>query len=179
MENKDINELQENLDNQNINIKNKINGEKEENDIANIIKTKRKNSNNQKSNEKNNEIIIEKNEENFWNKDNFGILSNLKNLNIDDSQINKNNEKDTPTPSGLKEFKLNIIKIIDDDSKRNNQKKNSNSPFLNDNKKNNNFSSFLKNNVDNYNQYNSNINFDTSNHNNDFFSLLIKNSLLK
>ena len=123
MENKDINQPKENLDNLTINNINQVNREKEENDIANIITTKRKNSNNKKSNEKNNEINNEENEEKFWNIDNFGILSNLKNLNIDDSQINKNNEKETPTPSGLKEVKLNLIKIIDDDSKRNYQKK--------------------------------------------------------
>ena len=176
MDNKDINQLQENLDNLNINIMNKIDEEKEENDISNIIKTKKKNSNNQKSNEKNNEIKDEKNEEDFWNKDNFGILSNLKNLNIDDnSQINRNNEKETPTPSGLKEFKLNIIKIIDDDSKRNIQNKNSNSPFLNDNKVKS-FSSFLKKNIDNYNQFNSKKDLEKSIHNNDFFDNLNNNN---
>ena len=42
MDNKDINQLQENLDNLNINIMNKIDEEKEENDISNIIKTKKK-----------------------------------------------------------------------------------------------------------------------------------------
>ena len=175
MENKDINQPKENLDNLTINNINQVNREKEENDIANIITTKRKNSNNKKSNEKNNEINNEENEEKFWNTDNFGILSNLKNLNIDDSQINKNNEKETPTPSGLKEVKLNLIKIIDDDSKRNYQKKNSNSPFLNDNKINN-FSSFLKKNLNNYDQFNSSKDFDTSINNNVFYYNLNNNN---
>ncbi len=106
------------------------------------------------------EDMIIKEEENKNSKlnindlNNFGILSNIKGLNLDSSPNNKTKDG-TPTPSSLQEYRFNLIKMMDDDSRRNYQSK---STFLNNihtpsskNENETNFSFFLKNNLNNYN----------------------------
>ena len=152
-------------------------------DISKIAKAiKRiKVSETEKKIENKEDIIIKENEDenskiNINNLNNFGILSNLKGLNLDSSPVGKIKDG-TPTPSGLQEFRFNLIKMMDDDSRRNYPHK---SNFLNNkqtpsNKNENSFSSYLKNNLINNNDYsplkNDNINYDNQNFNipNEFF----------
>ena len=134
-----------------------IENEKEEyNDISKIAKAKKRikvSSSNKIEKKEDNKIQNNKNEEPDFKTNNFGILSDLKELNLDSSPINKIKDKDTPTPSGLQEYRFNLIKMMDDDSKRNYPPKSSfvisstiNSS-LNDNESS--FSFFLKNHINN------------------------------
>ena len=134
-----------------------IENEKEEyNDISKIAKAKKRikvSSSNKIEKKEDNKIQNNKNEEPDFKTNNFGILSDLKELNLDSSPINKIKDKDTPTPSGLQEYRFNLIKMMDDDSKRNYPPKSSfvNSSTinssLNDNESS--FSFFLKNHINN------------------------------
>ena len=142
-------------------------------DISKIAKAKKriKVSEKEKNIDKkeNREDMIIKEEENKNSKlnindlNNFGILSNLKGLNLDSSPNNKTKDG-TPTPSGLQEYRFNLIKMMDDDSRKNYHHK---STFLNNihtpsskNENETNFSFFLKNNLNNYND-NSPLKFET------------------
>ena len=130
-----------------------IENEKDEyNDISKIAKAKKRNkvsSTNNIENKEDNSNEKNKKEKQDFDMNNFGILSNLKGLNLDSSPINKIKDKDTPTPSGLQEYRFNLIKMMDDDSKRNYPPKSSfmnsstGNTSLNDNESN--FSFFLKN----------------------------------
>ena len=148
--------------------------------IAKAIKRIKASETEKKIENKEDIIIKEKEDENskinINNLNNFGILSNLKGLNLDSSPVGKIKDG-TPTPSGLQEFRFNLIKMMDDDSRRNYPHK---SNFLNNkqtpsNKNENNFSFYLKNNLINNNDYsplkNDNINYDNQNFNipNEFF----------
>ena len=148
--------------------------------IAKAIKRIKVSETEKKIENKEDIIIKEKEDENskinINNLNNFGILSNLKGLNLDSSPVGKIKDG-TPTPSGLQEFRFNLIKMMDDDSRRNYPHK---SNFLNNkqtpsNKNENSFSSYLKNNLINNNDYsplkNDNINYDNQNFNihNEFF----------
>ena len=148
--------------------------------IAKAIKRIKVSETEKKIENKEDIIIKEKEDENskinINNLNNFGILSNLKGLNLDSSPVGKIKDG-TPTPSGLQEFRFNLIKMMDDDSRRNYPHK---SNFLNNkqtpsNKNENNFSFYLKNNLINNNDYsplkNDNINYDNQNFNipNEFF----------
>ena len=89
-------------------------------DISKIAKAKKRikvSSSNKIENKEDTTFESNKNEKQDFDMNNFGILSDLKGLNLDSSPINKIKDKDTPTPSGLQEYRFNLIKMMDDDSK--------------------------------------------------------------
>ena len=125
-------------------------------DISKIAKAKKRikvSSSNKIENKEDTTFESNKNEKQDFDMNNFGILSDLKGLNLDSSPINKIKDKDTPTPSGLQEYRFNLIKMMDDDSRRNYPPKSSfiNSSTVNSslNENESNFSFFLKNHINN------------------------------
>ena len=95
-----------------------------------------------------------------------GILSCLTSLNIDD--VSQYKEKETPTPSGIAECKINIMKMLDDSvsSKPIMQKTAENTNCKNSNKERTSFSTYIKQNSfnDTSNMYfNMNVNMNVIN----------------
>ena len=117
---------------------------KEENEISNIAKAKKRIELFQ-----NEEYIDKVNNLDFDKKDlkEQGILSQIRGLNFEDSSPIQKIKDSEPTPSGIEEYRLGIMKMLDD-SGRNYQLK---SQYNNNNKSNNNknkynFSFYVQNN---------------------------------
>ena len=125
-----------------------------ENEITNIAKAIPKcdsstpTSKNDESKDKVNRLDFDKK----YSKEN-GTLSKIRGLNFEDSSpIAKIEEKEEPTPSGLGEYKLTIMKLLDDSgrnyqlkSQYNNNNSKNDTP-MNKNKNNYNFSFYVQNN---------------------------------
>ena len=128
-----------------------------ENEITNIAKAIPKcdsstpTSKNDESKDKVNRLDFDKK----YSKEN-GTLSKIRGLNFEDSSpIAKIEEKEEPTPSGIGEYKLTIMKLLDDSGRNyqlksqynnNNNNNSKNNTPMNKNKNNYNFSFYVQNN---------------------------------